>query len=487
MRAGQDSPPPGDGGDVLGGLCPVAGPSPTPERADHGGRVAGVLVPPLQVPDTGTYVRLFPELPPFVADMDALIRLGMSGGPMDPDPAGTPTPKSEQSGTVPAGFTYFGQFLDHNITFQADATFDLGNQPGATTNFRSGRISLEHVYGLGPETQAFEYYDQNAVGNFWIDPARPYDVARNAQGTPVIPDPRNDNTVITIQIHLAFQKFHNAVVALLAAQGVAEDQLFATAHQLVVWHFQWLVANEWLPLVVEPSVYADVRANGPRYYKRDGTSLPVEFTCAAYRLHSLVLEDYQLNDTTSGDLFGLRRPFAPLTEAQVIDWSYFFDFGDGKLAYAKRFEAKVSHTFLNMPGPIDSPLEWPSNIPPTQALRSIAVRNLLRGNAFGLPSGQAVAELLGQQPLTKDELGLTGSGLAEAPLWYYVLAEADLTAGGVTLGATGSRIVAEVLFGLLSDDPSSYVNVDPGWTPTLGARPGAFTMVDLLRVAGVHP
>jgi hypothetical protein len=50
----------------------------------------------------------------------------------------------------------------------------------------------------------------------------------------------------------------------------------------------------------------------------------------------------------------------------------------------------------------------------------------------------------------------------------------------------GATIVAEVLVGLLSADPSSYLRTAPGWKPELpSAVPGTFTMVDLLRFAGV--
>ena len=49
----------------------------------------------------------------------------------------------------------------------------------------------------------------------------------------------------------------------------------------------------------------------------------------------------------------------------------------------------------------------------------------------------------------------------------------------------GARIVAEVLLGLLEGDPSAYPRAEPGWRPSLPAdRPGNFTVVDLLRLAG---
>jgi hypothetical protein len=76
----------------------------------------------------------------------------------------------------------------------------------------------------------------------------------------------------------------------------------------------------------------------------------------------------------------------------------------------------------------------------------------------------------------------------QTPLWFYLLAEAEQLAGGLTLGPTGGRIVGEVFIGLLQLDPSSYLAADPNWQPTLPSQvPGDFRITDLLRVAEVDP
>jgi hypothetical protein len=69
-------------------------------------------------------------------------------------------------------------------------------------------------------------------------------------------------------------------------------------------------------------------------------------------------------------------------------------------------------------------------------------------------------------------------------LWFYILREAEVQAGGQHLGAVGGRIVGEVIIGLLQGDSQSYLNQDPEWTPTYGTAAG-FGMTDLLRKAGV--
>jgi hypothetical protein len=69
-------------------------------------------------------------------------------------------------------------------------------------------------------------------------------------------------------------------------------------------------------------------------------------------------------------------------------------------------------------------------------------------------------------------------------LWFYVLREAQVKAGGEHLGPVGGRIVGEVIVGLIEGDSQSYLTQDPTWTPTYGSS-GTFEMTDLLTTAGV--
>ncbi|MBS1893017.1 MAG: hypothetical protein JST59_17100, partial [Actinobacteria bacterium] len=125
----------------------------------------------------------------------------------------------------------------------------------------------------------------------------------------------------------------------------------------------------------------------------------------------------------------------------------------------------------------------------------LAARNLFRAKRLGLPSGQDVALAMGIEPLTEDQLfggdnvkalqQSTRDDLAgRAPLWFYVLKEAEVLASSEGLGPVGGRIVAEVLIGLLAGDPLSFLGVRPNWRPTLpSATPGEFTLSDLVRLA----
>lgn len=123
------------------------------------------------------------------------------------------------------------------------------------------------------------------------------------------------------------------------------------------------------------------------------------------------------------------------------------------------------------------------------------MRNLLRGYRSRLPTGQAVANLLGVDALTADELRAAagsdtqadaldaGGFLERTPLWYYVLAEAAHH-GGDRTGPVGSTIVAEVPVGLIRHTTDSVLHY-PGWTPSLPAAGDHFELVDILRLAGL--
>ena len=105
-------------------------------------------------------------------------------------------------------------------------------------------------------------------------------------------------------------------------------------------------------------------------------------------------------------------------------------------------------------------------------------------------------------PLTPADLddiaGVYQPFAASTPLWYYILAEAKIAAGGLSLGPVGGRIVTETLIGLLRADPASYLNLYPRFQPflgtdlTLGPTPNpsltgnrSYTRAHFLHYAGV--
>jgi hypothetical protein len=208
---------------------------------------------------------------------------------------------------------------------------------------------------------------------------------------------------------------------------------------------------------------------------------------AAYRFgHSMVRAEYETDDrhvfpvfATPGDPAGDLSGGRPVPTSHRIRWEYFFDLpGTARpagLNLARRVDTRLALPLHDLPGSVVSRDSTP-------LITDLAERNLLRGKRLGLPAGQDVATRLGVPPLTNAQLGLTDPSWAgKAPLWFYVLKEAELTQGGARLGQTGGRLVAGTLLTLLFLDRTSYVNARPAWRPA--STP--FTVGHLLQRAGV--
>jgi hypothetical protein len=428
----------------------------------------------------GRYGRMFPGLPVCEADEVAVVGLGRSASRMD---AALPVVGAAlENPRIPAGFTVFGQFVAHDITYDQSA---LAHRAVASElqNFRAPRLDLESLYGAGPIGAPFLYDlrdpDKLLLGT--NSAGEQHDLPRNSQGRALVGDPRNDVHVIISQMHLAFLKFHNRVVDWLREQGTTE--VFEEARRLVRWHYEWIVVHEFVALSVGESLRSEIEERGREFYDPGHQpSIPVEFSDAAYRFgHSQITPTYTLNDS-SGEV-----PLFPgclgsrlVPPERVIDWAWFFEVpGAHPPQPSRRMVASLTHALIDLPEQIVGHTEIPEH-------HSLAARDLQRGTALGLPSGEAVARAMGVEPLTARECGLGEGWVGETPLWYYVLKEAELRAGGEHLGPVGGRIVAEVLLGLLDADPGSYRNSEPGWQPVLpSTEPGRFTMADLLVFASV--
>ncbi len=439
-------------------------------------------------PSSGKYGRMFPRLPPCEVEEEATVGLGRAASRMD---STLPVVDAAlENPRIPAGFAIFGQFVAHDITADRSLLAHYA-VAGELQNFRSPRLDLECLYGDGPVGNPF-LYDANDANDadkllLGVNAAgEPDDLPRNQQGVALLGDPRNDVHLLISQLHLAFLKFHNRVVDWLRERGTADDDVFEEARQLVRWHYEWIVVNEFLPLSAGEEVVADVLENGRKFYEPgEEPAIPVEFSDAAYWFgHSQITPVYRLNDGVGDDLFPDCLGFRPVPPERVLDWSWFFDVAGRRAPQSSRkLVASLTHALIDLPEQIVGHTEIPEH-------HSLASRDLQRGTALGLPSGQAVARYMGVEPLTREECGLGAtsgetSGVPETPLWYYVLKEAEVRAGGEHLGEVGGRIVVEVLLGLLDADPASYKRAEPGWSPTLpGANPGEFTMADLLVFAG---
>ena len=428
------------------------------------------------------YGKMFRNLPGLDVDEDFLLALGRANSPMDAAAAGN---VDRDNPRIPAAWAFFGQFIAHDIT--ADRSMLLHHaRLNELRNFRTPRLDLECVYGAGP-TGDPHLYDLNDLDKFLLginDVGKEDDLPRNRQGRALVGDPRNDVHLFISQLHLAFLKFHNAVVNHLRQEGVPASNVFNEARRLVRWHYQWIVEHEFLPLTAGQELVEDILNNGVQFYSVDEYPyIPVEFADAAYRFgHSQVRSIYTLNSTgAQGQVFPDCAGTCPVTHERVIEWSYFFHLNDQKPPQAsKRIDTVLAHSLIDLPKSVVGDTEIPEQ-------HSLAYRDLERGEALNLPSGEAVARAMGIEPLKRDEAGLQALGWqGETPLWYYILREAEVRHDGKYLGDVGGRIVAEVLLGLIDLDSTSYRNAASEWTPTLpSAQEGTFTIADLLRFAGV--
>ena len=229
---------------------------------------------------------------------------------------------------IPAGFTYLGQFVDHDLTMDRTAA-----QLGEDVNLedlmqgRSPALDLDSVYGRGPNDRSDRvFYAEDGVTlkvgttsptNF-PDPRvnvamEGFDLPRfgGTGGThadrrrALIPDARNDENLAIAQTHLAFIRFHNRVVEELSLKGITGRRLFAASRELVVRHYQWMLRTDFLPRIVDPAIVDDVFTNGRRFFEAPGhgharhglrPTMPIEFSVAAYRLgHSMIRGAYQWN------------------------------------------------------------------------------------------------------------------------------------------------------------------------------------------------
>jgi hypothetical protein len=421
----------------------------------------------------GRYRRLFEDLPGLEADERALHALGRRGGPADMGADG-----EDSDASVEAGWPFFGQFIAHDIT--ADRS-PLGHRadPEQIRNFRTPRANLEGVYGAGPVGSPY-LYDNGDPSKLLLGPDG-VDVPRNQQGIALVGDPRNDVHLFMNQLQVRFIRLHNRLVDRLREDGTPEADLFEEARRAATWHYQWVILREFLPILIGEELTDRLLDFGADLYRPgedDEPYIPFEFADAAYRYgHSQIRQRYQVNDSLGPvpvfpDLIG----FCEVPVARRIDWSLLFDVpGRPAAQRAKRIDGRLPESLIALPQAV-------SGVDQTDAYASLANRDLQRGQAIGLPSGEAVAGALGIDPLTAEQVGLGEHGWsAETPLWIYVLREADALHAGDRLGPVGGRIVGEVLVGIIDADPESFRSVDRSWKPTLPSHdPDGFGVADIL-------
>ena len=402
--------------------------------------------------------------------------------------------------TIPAGYTYFGQFVDHDITANEalpggsiDQIFQSSFLPlqdlSKVGNARTPMVELDSLYGpaghpnspvpaphgprmvVGPVTKVTTGQPPFAPipgkSRFNDLPRKPRStvdklIDREAR----IGDPRNDENLIVAQLHLAFLKAHNTLGNMLGD--------FSAARTTLTKIYQSVILDDYLRRICDHNVLDDIEDRGPQFFAPTGALfMPVEFSAAAFRFgHSMIRSRYDFNlnfrstdssfafvfSALSGQLgFGIQPTSGTDTfpDNWILQWERFLPINGSLPQRARPIDPKLTPVLFSLrtvTGEIET-----GNIAP-----HLAKRNLLRGYLFGLPTGQAMAQKFGVSPIV---VSAATSGLPDSafkpfadrtPLWFYILVEAKLNNG--RLGAVGSRIVGETLHTLIRRSTPSIFN-----------------------------
>jgi hypothetical protein len=439
---------------------------------------------------------------------------------------------------IPSGFTYLGQFLDHDLTFDKTAVM-LGTtvSPTALLQARSPSLDLDSLYGAGPQDpESARFYEADGMhlkvgttvaadgipAKAGFDLPRGAGTSAKAKRRAIIPDPRNDENLAVAQTHAAMIRFHNRVLDSLPG-SLPAPQRFAQARELVTKHYQWMVRTDYLPRICRPNAVDNVFNSGRKVFEVGATptdvpTMPIEFSVACFLLcHSMIRAAYNWNkifdagsgtldflftfSATSGNLGGEAR----LPSNWIADFRRLYDFGEAgranltvpaaKFNHAKAIDTHLVDPLANLPAQSFGG----SGIPPDDPRRNLAFRNLTRARMVRLATGQQMAAFMKSRgvnfpALTKAQIRDGKNGVAlvglsskqsaallkDTPLWFYILREAELNNG--KLRGVGARIVAETFHRAIEGSQFSIVR-DPAWRPTLGPNSTTFRMVDLLLFA----
>jgi hypothetical protein len=467
----------------------------------HGVGLRGLEVPRGSEQFEGRFGRMFRTLTPAEHTEEDLTKLALAMVAKREDPPTPETdPDDEENPDISAGYTYFGQFIDHDLTFDPNSSLQKTNDPDALVDFRTPRFDLDCVYGRGPDDQPYLYDDDGVhmlLGNALTgnpDDNGTRDLPRNTpKERALIGDPRNDENVIVSQLQGTMLRFHNKMVAVESARR-GRPATFAEVQRAVRRHYQWAVFNDFLPTIAGHAVVDEVLPNlkskkpiteeKPHLHFFRWTYepfMPVEFSVAAYRFgHSMIRPIYRLSRTVPrfpifADADPNLRGFRVFPANWAIEWKLFFPI-DPKAP-------KLGPDRLQPAYKIDSSLVNPlGKLPPSIAKNpaSLAARNLIRGMRMNLPSGQRVARHMGITVLEEKDLkvgkapddsknptlvSISPNFRNNAPLWFYILSESQHDHGGRRLGKVGARIVTEVFVGILVGDNHSFIAQDPKWAP----------------------
>jgi hypothetical protein len=322
---------------------------------------------------------------------------------------------------VDSGYTYFGQFLDHDITRDDTSTLTELQDATKINNLRTPNFDLDSVYGRGPVLSSHLYtgikLKTGPIKTGGINGSGMItDIPRDQDGlAPLIGDNRNDENLIVQQMHLGFLCYHNAVVDALKLEspGLSDADLFAIAQREVRRHYQWATLNDFLRTICGEVTVDDILQNGVKFFKNPlnpftgAIRMPVEFSVGAYRFgHSMIRDTYNFNNNFPNELFfnaflftgqGGQTSLSGSAHAfWRLNWTRFFSTDTHQAENkGRKIDTRVALHMGKLPGVPN---------PDTNFMAMLSSRNLLRGLALGVPTGQSVAQQMGITSLTEAQL-----------------------------------------------------------------------------------
>jgi hypothetical protein len=438
-------------------------------------------------------------------------------------------PPPTVSADVPAVFTFVGQFIDHDLTMNAvDLFVDQtgATRNGASPLIDLDSVYGPRSTGTGPTDKIFDPKGRFKMDPI-PGTTNGFDLQRTPMSLPAgsiqhvplaftahIFDGRNDENQLILQIHILLERVHNKLIdtdALGTSTLGSQEEVIAAVRKEVVASWQTVVLQDYLHRVIEASTLADVLhqirlvnfgnlKHKPLLDLASGAlvvQMPHEWAIGFRFGHSQLRPSYHLNAGEGADvkLFDNLtahpgrddlRGSVKLPPAHVIDWKEFYpDVQPNHTphhARSLRIDGKVTPPVFNLPE---------SAIPDTiKTVGNLPQRNLIRGRSIGVVSGEELYDFYtsaaGGPPVTLHHPKLTSSQVAppavhhlfehdldaadkpvfKTPLWYYIIKEAELQGADKTLGALGSRLVAEVVAGaVFYDTESVYFNASYATAP----------------------
>ena len=412
------------------------------------------------------YFKLFPELPKLHLPIKNYVYYAENA-------VTDYVNNDELNRDIPLGYNIFGQFVVHDMTFNSLKL--ILAKPEQIINHESIKLDLHDLYG-GPQ-DVFYFHDDKFIYN---DSAN--DLPRNYLGKPIIPDPRNEENYLIGQMHLLFMRFHNKLVDYY--KPTVKKNLFNFVKEQVLFHYQWLIVNDFLPRWVDNEIIEDLFTNYNFTYKPNETSgLPIEWAMVAARSGHM---NFPSHIRIAYDLIISEKEIHVFTKGKLpkfhLDWSNLFSMTvkDYDINFCKKYDGKIISDLADMVH-----LKKPPDLPSKN--NNLLLRNMLRNAQFDLASGQDYARRLGVKPIPEVLLKQYDHGrlletsfmIKETPLFIYILKEAEIFKSGNQLTGVGGRLFAEPFLALLFNDSKSYLHTKEIWKPILG-KENDFKFKDLI-------